>query len=283
MKKIPRRAQIVEASFIDEHLKPNCPVIVTDAFAGWRAAREWGPQYLAENFGHMEVQVYDNLFTLVNVERLDAYLARNFGKPGDSVSTEYVRGYVRFKDVDFSWADNLFAELASDWGHPYFFPHEDFVLPRSQKGQAISPVSDVFPYKGLFVSGRGARTRLHRDPFGTEAMLCQFYGEKQLLMFEPSHADKVMNKGEYVDPLSVNGLKFPLFETLAPTYEDVLRPGEILFIPGGWFHDVLSLSDSISITWNFVHSTRAGPFLKEVGNPENNFDRDMLAYLGGFA
>jgi hypothetical protein len=282
MKSIPRRTGLTETSFIEEHVKPNQPVIVTDAQASWRAPREWGPRYLAEKVGDMEVQVYDNLFTLLDVERLDAYLARNFDKPDGVVSNEYVRGYARFKDLDFAWSDSLFLGLAPDWGHPYFFPHDSFVLPRAPKGHAISPVSDIFPYKGIFISGRGARTRLHRDPFGTEAMLCQFYGEKQLLMFEPRHADKVMSNGQCVDPAAVDDLQFPSFKGLAPTFEDALRPGEILFIPGGWFHDVLSLSDSISITWNFVHSARSEPFLREVDNPKNTFDRDMLAFFGGF-
>ena len=280
MKTIPRRTGITEKSFLEDHVKPNQPVIVTDAQADWRAQREWGPRYLAEKFGDMEVQVYDNLFTLLDVERLDAYLARNFGKPENTVSTEYVRGYARFKDVDFAWSDNLFSGLAPDWGHPYFFPRDSFVLPRAPKGHVISPVSDIFPYKGIFISGRGAGTRLHRDPFGTEAMLCQFYGEKQLLLFDPRHADKVMSNGKCADSGAIDHLKSRSVNGVAPTFEDVLRPGEILFIPGGWFHDVVSSSDSISITWNFVHSTRSEPFLREVDNPENTFDRDMLDYLG---
>jgi len=283
MKNIPRRAGLTEVSFIEEYLKPNQPVIVTDALPSWKAMNAWSPKYLAERFGHIEVQVYDNLFTLENVERLDDYLRRNFDKPGDATSTEYVRGYARFKDVDFAWSDEIFSGLADDWEHPYFFPSSGFVLPKVAEGEEISPVHDLFPYKGIFISGRGARTRLHRDPFGTEAMLCQFYGEKQVHMFEPEVASKVMNKGSYVDPAAVDHQKFPSFKNISPTYEDVLRPGETLFIAGGWFHDVLSLSDSISITWNFVHDVRTEPFYREVANPENTFDRDILSYLGGIA
>lgn len=283
MKKVPRRTCLTEGSFIEEHVVSNEPVIVTDAMTSWKAPNIWGPRYLAEKFGHMDVQIYDTLFTLVNVERLDAYLARNFGKADNSVSTEYVRAYVRFKDVNFAWADDIFRELEADWGHPYFLPRNGFVLPRSPDEQPISPVFDIFPYKGIFISGRGARTRLHRDPYGTEAMLCQFYGEKELLLFDPSHENVLVNNGECVDPAAIDHTKFPSFEKLSPTYKDVLRPGEILFIPGGWFHDVLTLSDSISITWNFVHKTRWAPFLREVDNPKNDFDRDMLAYLGDFA
>lgn len=267
-------------TFIAEHLQANAPVIVTDAMAGWRALGEWGPDYLKRKFGDMEVQVYDDLFTLLDIESLADYLDRNFGKPAHAPSTEYVRAYVRFKDVDFTWADHLFEALADDWGHPAFFPHDRFVLPFSPDGATVSPVTDLFPYKGLFISGRGARTRLHRDPFATDAVLCQFYGEKKLTLYEPGHAGKLMHDGAFVDPTAVDRARFPQFASIEPAFEDVLRPGEILFIPSGWFHDVLTLSDSISVTWNFVHQARSEPYRREVADPRNDFDRDMLAYIG---
>jgi hypothetical protein len=270
--------------FLREYLQGNQPVIVTGAMEGWLALSQWHPDSLKKKFGDMEVQVYDDLFTLVNVEALSDYLDRNFGKPAGAVSTEYVRAYARFKDVDFTWADDLFSALAGDWGHPAFFPRDAFVLPRAPRGgPGVSPVHDLFPYKGLFISGQGARTRLHRDPFGTEAVLCQFHGEKQVTFYMPECADKVIADGAFVDPAAVDPVAFPDFHTLQPTYEDVLRPGEILFIPGGWFHDVRTLSDSISITWNFVHESRADAFRREVADPRNAFDRDMLAYLGDVA
>lgn len=281
MKQIVRRTGLTPDTFIREYLQANQPVIVTAAMKGWRALSDWDPDYLKRKIGDMEVQVYDDLFTLVNIEALADYLDRNFGKAGNVPSIEYVRAYVRFKDVDFTWADHLFQALADDWSHPSFFPRDGFVLPRSPQVGSITPVSDLFPYKGLFISGRGARTRLHRDPFGTDAILCQVYGEKKLTFYEPRHADEVISDGAYVDPMAVDATRFPGFRSIEPTFEDVLQPGEILFIPEGWFHDVLTISDSISVTWNFVHEARADPYRREIADPRNEFDRDMLTYLGG--
>lgn len=283
MTMIPRTSGLTEETFLTRHVKANAPVIVTDAMAEWRRPGRWDPAHLRNAVGDMEVQVYDDLFTLVDLEDLSAYLDRNFGRPEGMASTEYVRAYVRFKDVDFTWADRLFEALAGDWGHPYFFPRTGFVLPKPPSDRPISPVSDLFPYKGLFISGRGARTRLHRDPFCTEAMLCQFHGEKRVLFYDPKHTDALMRDGTFVDPEAVDRARFPAFDGIRPVYDDVLRPGEILFIPSGWFHDVRTLSDSISITWNFVHEASADRFRRAVQDPRNDFDRDMLAYLGGIA
>ena len=50
-------------------------------------------------------------------------------------------------------------------------------------------------------------------------------------------------------------------------------------IASGWFHDVHPVLDSISITWNCVHGGNFAAFEREVANPEDTLDRDMLAYL----
>lgn len=44
-------------------------------------------------------------------------------------------------------------------------------------------------------------------------------------------------------------------------------------------HD--ALPDSISIAGNFVHDSCAERYRRELADPANDFDRDMLAYLGG--
>jgi hypothetical protein len=279
MAKIQRVAALTEQRFTRGFVAKNAPVIVVDAMEEWSATDQWNPDYLARTVGHHDVQVYDDLFNLVNITTLREYVETQFGDAAPQRQRGYVRAYTKFKDLDFVWADELFAQLAGNWDKPYFFPATSFAFPASGITQRLSPVSDPFPYKGLFVSSRGCRTRLHRDPLGTDAILCQFYGNKAVKLYHPEF-DAIARAGdEFVDPDNIDLARFPAFSSIEPTYEDVLENGEILFIPEGWLHDVTSLSDSVSVTWNFVHEARSEPFRKACATNTSNEIAQVLEFF----
>lgn len=59
----------------------------------------------------------------------------------------------------------------------------------------------------------------------------------------------------------------------------MLSPGEIILFPAGWFHDVTCLSDSISVTWNFVHSSELSRFYAYI---QQHPDDDQLEIVRFF-
>jgi hypothetical protein len=253
---IERQSGLTPDSFIYKYLELNSPVIVLHAMSGWKAVGKWTPEYFERMFGEFDIQVYNDLFDLVNITSLAEYLHENFGKSEDVASQDYVRWYTKLKSFDFVWADEAFERFKDDWDHPDFLPSTSYAIPFCPATQRISVVDTLFPYRGLFISGRGAKTRLHRDPWTSEALLCQFYGEKRIILYSPDQEVYLVKGKNFVNIEDPDQEEFPLFPNAKPTFEDVLRPGEILFIPGGWFHDVTSITDSISITWNFVHATK---------------------------
>ena len=109
---------------------------------------------------------------------------------------------------------------------------------------------------------------LHYDPM--DGTLIQLYGEKRILLFPPSqiynlypislfnylrHGLKVRASYSVVYPENPDFVKFPKFKKALPhRYEAILKPGEILFIPAGWWHEVTCLGDgvvcSINRFWN---------------------------------
>lgn len=298
--KIQRIKNISEDQFIATYLIPKIPVIVTDAMEKWDMGK-FAPDNLKKEFGMHEVQVYNNLFDLQTVDTLEAYLNKNFEKKENTDSIiEYARWFTKFKDIDFFWSDEVFESLKNYWEHPYFLPKRGMVLPFNAAGSELKVNESSFPYKGLFLSGKGGKTRLHKDPLNTNALLCQLYGSKQILMYGPDQEEYLARTGEFVDPLNPDLNKFPDYDKAKLMYKDTLSPGEIIFFPAGWFHDVTSMSDSVSITWNFVHSVELEGFCnyldehttpeemevvrfftKEyIHNPERNIDEIRTFYKG---
>lgn len=276
---IERVAKIGTEEFVRRNIVGNRPVIVTDAMDSWPAKQKWNPEYFVENFGNLNTQIYDNLFALQDVMPLRDYINRCFNREDGKFSGRYARWYAKFKDLEFAWSDIVFDAIAQDWKHPYFLPESSFVMPFCRPPDKLRANRDAFPFKGLFISARGARTRLHKDPLGSDALLCQIHGVKKVVFYQPKDRSKLQRGSSFVDPLNPDLQRFADFPSAAPLFEDELVPGEILFIPGGWFHDVASITDSISVTWNFVHAAGRESFLRELVNPLAEFDREILKFF----
>ena len=256
MKKIDRRSKITTEEFQQLYLLKNKPVIITDGMENWDIKTTWTPDYFVKHFGNEEVQLYDDLFNLIDIITLNKYINQYFGQeklPNEIVP--YVRWYTRLKDYEFIWADDFFNKIKNYWKLPYFLPNKNYLLPYNFYTQELDPSKDIFPAKGLFISAKGARTRLHYDPWCSDAILCQIHGKKEVTMYEPRQKKFLYYGDEFVDIEKPNYDKFPNFKEAEPAFKDILNAGEILFFPNNWLHHVSTISDSISLTWNFVHIT----------------------------
>ena len=251
----------------------------------WPALEKWTPGYFRSRFGEEQVQVYGDLFRLMSITTLSDYLTKYFGRsaephdPAPAKSVPYVRWYSHLvADDRVPWSDNVFQQLQDDWGRPYFLPSDSFALPYCSPSGNLDPSRDWFPARGLFISARGARTRLHADPWSSDALLCQMYGEKEFLMYQPSQAPLLTAGGRSVDVEAPDLAVFPDFPRARAAVRDTLRPGEILLVPAGWYHHFKSTSDSISLTWNFVHLCRLQEFLAYLAAGPSENELKQLAY-----
>jgi hypothetical protein len=277
--RLERRALLEPDEFVEVYVRPARPVLITDAIKGWREKAEpLSETFLLRTFADSEVQIYNDLFDLVNICRLGEYVEQYWNAPF-AANVPYIRWYARFHAQDFEWADDAFARIAPHWSMPYFLPHTNYVLPSCQEPATLDVVSDAFPAKGIFLSASGARTRLHLDPWCSDAVLCQLSGRKQLVLYAPDALEFLSDESGLVDLDAPDISRFPRFDLRPPDITDVLEPGETLYIPSGWLHHVVTLTSSISLTWNFVHSVHAPRFNRYRAGPLSAFDRGVLAYF----
>lgn len=262
---VQRVTDLSERDFI-RSLRSNVPLVCADATKDWPALDNWHPRALRRRFGSHEVQVYDEAFLLTDVCTLARYLDRYFDAALPPPEVPYVRWYSRLKSADFVWACAAFREMQEAWRRPYFFPRHSYILPFCAQPDALCPTRDLFPARGLFISGKGARTTWHIDPWGTDALLVQVYGEKLWRMRHSSvrPSRDVASEGAQQE---------------ATELQFRLRPGEAVLVPAGWQHDVVSVTDSVSLTWNFVHSATANTLLSFLANGPTEEDLQVLRFF----
>jgi hypothetical protein len=113
----------------------------------------------------------------------------------------------------------------------------------------------------LWLGPKGTLTPLHRDD--SDNLFAQVWGEKSILLAAPHH--RIALGSWSTSPLG--GLEGCDFDPANPNFEEFpaarkiefltvhLRAGDLLFLPEGWFHQVSSLSSSLSINF-WVNSVR---------------------------
>jgi hypothetical protein len=268
---LPREFELDEARFVERYLRRLQPVIVTGEVPRWPAYRCWSWSYLAERLGHHQVQLFDDWFVPSGSASFADFVATNVGVGEPTVRQRYVRWFARNSEDGDGWADEVFAALCQDWSHPRFLPTSDYVVPPVAPPDRAVANEDGFPYRALFVSAAGARTRLHLDPWTTSAVLCQVIGAKHVQLWPPAQHQALLRLGTDPDHTALAGI--------APAYDDMLSAGEILFIPAGWWHQVDTLTDSVSVTWNFVHACVAEFLRAHIGRHPDDPELKVAAYF----
>jgi histone arginine demethylase JMJD6 len=127
-------------------------------------------------------------------------------------------------------------------------------------------------YWALYVGPEGALSRLHVDFWGTHSYLAQIQGKKRCILFSPDDS-KFLYEGD-VDPEYPDLKRFKLLER-ATAYEGTIVPGDMLFTPSGWWHQVRALEKSITVSHNFFNQVN---FAEHVAS----ITRHLPAFVSGF-
>ncbi|KAF9278507.1 jumonji domain-containing protein 6 [Mortierella alpina] len=143
----------------------------------------------------------------------------------------------------------------------------DFTVPKYFKDDLFQLAGDRRrpPYRWFVVGGARSGTGIHIDPLGTSAWNTLTAGHKRWCLFPPGIPKNVYDPPmKPFDREAVSWFHhvYPRFAAndfeLGKKYgmiQVIQRPGETMFVPGGWPHIVMNLDFTIAITQNFCSPT----------------------------
>lgn len=239
---LERRASLSRDEFLDQYYAPARPVILTGEMAGWPALARWTPWYLAEVVGRRPIEFQGDRDSEPGFEMFkdahrrsepfDAFIAR-ITQPG-ARNDSYVTAYNASRNAE------ALAPLWRDLGRL-----EKFLTPTPGDRDGM-----------MWIGPAGTVTPLHHDL--TNNFIAQVTGRKRVRLLPASEVGRLYNHRHVFSEISdledpaVDGTLYPRIDG-ARVYGIELGPGEILFIPIGWWHQVKALDFSVSLTYtNFL-------------------------------
>jgi len=259
--------------FVERYERPCLPVIISDI--PQEECWEGGKPGCWDSFAWLKDKVGERLFKVGEDD--DGYKVK--------VKLRYFLRYLAQNTDDsplYVFDSGSFEEdkvLMGTYAVPSYFPDDLFSL----VGEKRRP-----PYKWFLLGPKRSGTCVHIDPLGTSAWNTVIRGRKRWVLFPPGTSKSVakaldhIKKGEddeainyFVDFLprlrqemkrqqqqkhaESSSSSSSSSDEIPQMIEFTQYPGETVFVPGGWWHAVLNLDDSVAVTQNFCSSTN---FLK---------------------
>jgi hypothetical protein len=250
---------------------PTRPLLVSGAIDSWDARSKWSFSHFKDRYGADTVVARSiPVAQCLRVVKLRDYITY-LEAPERSAKGFWIDPTSRFplevppvppqSPLYLAW--NVFPkhpELLDDLQlSPKFVQDWLPLIPRGLR--RIMDEETRYFCAGIMMGPAGATSWLHYDFLHSHAYLAQIVGRKRCILFSPEDSDKLY--GGKVDPTNPDFERFPLFREVT-AYECILEPGEVLLMPSGWWHHVISLEKSITVNYNFFNSANYADYFVDL-------------------
>lgn len=261
---------------VDYCIDNRLPFVLMGANIG-SCLEKWTPEYLSEVLGEEEVKVHVSEF-----QHLD-FLKKNF----------------QYKTLLFKQLLERASESEREEEEDLFISPNEYYYLRSVGKDARKDVADIrqqfpaisdditfpefVPQQNIFssifrIASKGVSIWTHYDVM--DNVLIQVNGRKRAVLFPPTDALNLYlngDKSEILDIDNINFNRYPNFKKVT-WYECCLLPGDVLYIPAFWFHNMKYLDFGIAVN---VFWKELDPVFYDKKDPYGN--KDLLPAQQAFA
>jgi hypothetical protein len=235
---LPERRAISGQEFFEQFYLRNRPVVLRGLATG-SGLLDWTPARLAERFGHLAVEVQTDRRT----EPIwDVFLR---GKTSTMPFADYVQRVLAAGETNEFYLT----------GNEGFLNHDkdELVLADVAFGDELLDSGNRYQGTSLWLGPAGTISPLHRDR--VNVLNVQSFGSKRITMIDSCQLPRVYNEQSFYSMVDVERPdleRFPEFGNVT-VRQAVLEPGDAVFIPINWWHQLRALQVSISVAFTNFH------------------------------
>ena len=260
-------ADLTVEQFHRDYARPRRPLVFADAAAVWPVYGHGTPDWFRSRYGDRRVRLLGQACRLA--ELLDRLEHSSADKPAPY-------------PCKFEIARDL-RELLPDVS-----PRFAYSLPDRQASALIPQrlFADVNNLE-IFFGGPGGRfPYLHYDVMHLHAWITQLHGDKEFTLYAPGQEPFLYVNPDLPWQSAIRNHHHPDFERYplfrhARAQTVVLRPGQTLFLPCGWWHTARSLTTTISVAFDQLAPENWDAFVGDVVAERRRAKRPARAFMFG--
>ncbi|WP_353090825.1 cupin-like domain-containing protein [Methylibium sp.] len=233
---VEKRSHVSPAEFFERYVVGSRPVVLTDVARDWPALQRWSPADLRARFGHLDVEI--------QAER--------------AVNPKYEQDKLKHRH-NVRLGDFVDRVLAGGATNDYYLTANNEVLRRPEFAPLLADIGSLplfcdpaqLAQRSSFWFGpAGTVTPLHHDTL--MLLHTQVVGRKRWRFISPLETPRLYNHDGVFSAIDLDRPdleRYPAFRNVK-VLEVVLEPGDTVFLPLGWWHQVASLEVSLSFSFS---------------------------------